>query len=458
MLKETSSNTSAIKVTNLSKVYPLYNSSNDRLKEALHPMRKKYHRDFYALRDVSFEVEKGETVGIIGQNGSGKSTLLKILSNVLTPTSGSCAVNGKVSSLLELGTGFNPELTGVENVYFSGTLLGFTKEEMDAKLDDILNFADIGDFVRQPVKTYSSGMYVRLAFAVVVYVEADILLIDEALSVGDVFFQHKCMRSLTTFQQEGGTILFVSHDTSAIIRLCNRAILLPNGNRNGTIIGTPEEVCKVYLHELYAERVLLKDSVTKQTAIDSTLTNLTKDYNSSFENIVLDGLEQPENQYDISDFRTDADSFGEGGMKIKNVWFENKNGIQIKTIKGGDLATISMYVETNIKIKWPAFGIIIKDRLGQFIFAESTDMPFRQYVLSLKQNETVLIKFTFTMPILIHGEYTINVAAAEGPGNDHFQHHWIHDALTLTSLKSRLVHGICGLQNLTITMQINENK
>ncbi len=190
------SESNAIEVSSLCKIYHLYNTPIDRLKEALNPWRKKYHQDFYALKDVSFEVKKGDTIGIIGQNGSGKSTLLKILSNVLTPTSGDIKVKGRVSSLLELGSGFNPELTGIENVYFNGTLLGFTRQEMDTKLDDILSFADIGEFVRQPVKTYSSGMQVRLAFAVAINVNPEVLIVDEALAVGDIRFQQKCFRKI----------------------------------------------------------------------------------------------------------------------------------------------------------------------------------------------------------------------------------------------------------------------
>ncbi|HPH04166.1 MAG TPA: ABC transporter ATP-binding protein, partial [Spirochaetota bacterium] len=186
----------AISVEHVSKVYRLYDKPVDRLKESLHPLRKKYHRDFHALDDVSFEVKKGETVGIIGQNGSGKSTLLKIITGVLTPSCGQVRVNGRVSALLELGTGFNPELTGIENVYFSGTVMGYTREEMDVRLDEILAFADIGEFVRQPVKTYSSGMFVRLAFAVAIKSNPEIMIVDEALAVGDMNFQAKCMTAL----------------------------------------------------------------------------------------------------------------------------------------------------------------------------------------------------------------------------------------------------------------------
>ncbi len=221
--------TIVINAENLSKIYKLYNSPVDRLKESLHPMRRQYHHDFWALRDVSFKVNRGETVGILGKNGAGKSTLLKILTGVLTPTSGRVTVNGKISALLELGAGFNPELSGLENVYFNGMVMGYSREEIDSRLDNILSFADIGEFVYQPVKTYSSGMFVRLAFSVAINVAPDILIVDEALSVGDMFFQAKCMAKMMKMIDDGVTVLFVSHDTVSIKSLCQRAILLQDG-------------------------------------------------------------------------------------------------------------------------------------------------------------------------------------------------------------------------------------
>lgn len=219
----------AIRVENLSKIYKLFDKPIERLKESLHPLGKKYHKEFYALKDVSFEIKRGETVGILGKNGSGKSTLLKIITGVATPSAGIIEVKGKISALLELGAGFNPEFTGIENVYMNGTIMGYTREEMDAKLDDILAFADIGDFVYQPVKMYSSGMFVRLAFAVNTNVNPDILIIDEALSVGDMFFQAKCVDRMKRMMEDGVTILFVSHDVGAVKSLCQRGILLDKG-------------------------------------------------------------------------------------------------------------------------------------------------------------------------------------------------------------------------------------
>lgn len=202
----------AIKINHLSKVYKIFDKSSDRVREALNPFGKRYSKDFYALNDVSLTIKKGETVGIIGKNGAGKSTLLKVITGVLTPTSGSIQVNGRIASLLELGAGFNPEMTGIENIYMNGTIMGYSKDEMDARLQNIIDFADIGDFINQPVKMYSSGMFARLAFAVNAFVEPDILIVDEALSVGDAFFQAKCIDKMKKMMEKGTTVLFVSHD------------------------------------------------------------------------------------------------------------------------------------------------------------------------------------------------------------------------------------------------------
>lgn len=219
----------AIKIENLSKVYKLYSHPLDRLKETFHPWRKVYHTDFYALDDINFEIKKGETIGIIGKNGAGKSTLLKIITGVLTQSSGQAQINGRIASLLELGAGFNPEYTGIENIYFQGTLMGLSHEEMAQKIDNILAFADIGDFIHQPVRMYSSGMFARLAFSVAINVDPDILIVDEALSVGDFAFQYKCFMKFKQLKESGKTILFVTHGMQEIIKYCDRAIYLRNG-------------------------------------------------------------------------------------------------------------------------------------------------------------------------------------------------------------------------------------
>lgn len=252
----------AIKVENLSKVYKLYDKPIDRMKESLSLSKKKYGREHYALNNVSFEVKKGETVGIIGTNGSGKSTLLKIITGVLTPSSGSIEVSGKISALLELGAGFNPEYTGLENIYLNGTMMGYTKEEMVKRVNPIMEFADIGEFINQPVKTYSSGMFARLAFAVAINVEPEILIVDEALSVGDVRFQIKCMNKMKQMMEGGTTVLFVSHDINAIRRFCMKAVWLNNGIMQE--IGEVNSIADKYLDFLKCGEIEDSNNNTKK--------------------------------------------------------------------------------------------------------------------------------------------------------------------------------------------------
>ena len=454
-----SSNDFAIRVQGLSKCYQIYDAPKDRLKQMLVPrlqriigiQPKQYFREFKALNDVSFEIKKGETVGIIGRNGSGKSTLLQMICGTLTPTNGSIQTNGRIAALLELGSGFNPEFTGRENVYMNAAVLGLSREEIDTKFDDIVAFADIGDFIEQPVKTYSSGMMVRLAFAVIVHVDADILVIDEALAVGDVFFQQKCMRYLREFQKNGGTTLFVSHDTSAVINLCEKAILLSKNRSSSPTIGDPEKISRIYIEQLYSERMPSE----KMEQQDASL--MQEEKASTHKNKRIKGNKQPENIIKISTFYPKAENFGNNGAKIIDAWFENRSGYKVAIVNGEDEVHFCIKVQALNYIQWPAFGFMIKDRLGQYVFAEGTDLAFREHEITMDSKEICIIKFSFLMPILIQGEYSLNVAVAEGIGDEHIQHHWINDAMTLHSIKSRLIHGICGLQNMKIEI-ISENK
>lgn len=258
----------AIQASKLSKTYRLFKDPADRLKEAIHPFRKKYHTDFTALSDVTFDVYKGETLGIIGKNGAGKSTLLKILTGVLTPSSGTYAVRGRISSLLELGTGFNPELSGMENIFFNGMLLNIPRAELEQKLSSIIAFADIGEFIEQPVKVYSSGMFARLAFAVAFHVDPDILIVDEALSVGDMSFQKKCFDKFHEIRAKGSTILFVSHDPFQVKGYCQRALYLKNGRVE--IFGNSSDVVDAYSYDQEKE---VREKIARSTAKISTLEN-----------------------------------------------------------------------------------------------------------------------------------------------------------------------------------------
>lgn len=428
----------AIKVENLTKIYKLYNSPQDRLKESLHPLRKKYHHDFYALSDVSFEVKRGETVGIIGKNGSGKSTLLKVITGVLTPSSGSVTVNGRVSALLELGAGFNPELTGIENAYFNGTLMGFTQEQMAAKLEDILSFADIGEFVHQPVKTYSSGMLMRLAFAVIAHVDADIMVIDEALAVGDAFFVQKCMRFLRRFM-ETGTVLFVSHDTSAAINLCQTAIWLNKGRCE--FQGNSKDVLERYLEATYAMQQ--GESAISPAGVDDIPVQPQgepRDMRLDFINAT-----QYRNDIELFSFTPDAASFGKGGATITSVQLLDQQGNPLAWVVGGENVQLLIHCKANTDLVSPIVGFQVKDRLGQVLFADNTFLAYLHKPLHVASGHRIVARFEFRMPVLPVGDYSISPAIAEGTQQDHVQHHWIHDALIFKVQSSSVCLGLIGV-------------
>jgi lipopolysaccharide transport system ATP-binding protein len=436
-----------IEVEGLSKIYQIYESPKDRLRQMLARKGKRHYREFVALRDLSFRVEKGRTIGIIGRNGSGKSTLLQMICGTLTPTCGNIRVNGRVAALLELGAGFNPEFTGRENVFISAALYGLSREQTASRFERILAFAEIGDFVDQPVKNYSSGMFVRLAFAVIAHVDADILVVDEALAVGDVFFQQKCMRFLRSFQALGGTMLFVSHDTSAVINLCQSAVWLKNSSEGEYLTGPADEVCKAYLKDFYEQQTMGLPALPTSA---SDLRPISAD--DSIGRIVYAPDPMPDNLIEISRFKPASDAFGVGGATFSNAVFVNAEGRPIYAAKAGDQVSVRLSVYVHKSIAFPAFGITVKDRLGQFIISEGTDGAFRSSHLTFKPGDVVTAEFSFRMPVLLHGHYSVDIAFAEGLGNDHIQHHWIHDAISITSLKGRLVQGITGLPDLSLNL------
>lgn len=400
----------AITVDSISKVYKLYSDPIDRLKESLNPFKKKYHRDFYALKGVSFKVKKGETLGIVGKNGSGKSTLLKILAGVLTQTSGGATVQGKVSSLLELGAGFNPELTGLENIYFNGSILGYSKKEIDQKLDDILAFADIGEFVRQPVKTYSSGMQVRLAFAVAINVDPQVLFIDEALAVGDIRFQQKCFRRLRDFKNQGKTILMVSHDSGAIINYCDRALWLRDGQI--AMMGAPEEVTRDYVAYMALDDLTVQKAEQQSKKIRP-----------------LSATPSPKAS-PLSDV-TSFSSFGKRGAEIKRVGLYSRSSDQkSEVLQGGESVSFAMEIIVHKTILRPLVGFIVTDRYGNQMFGINNhllNLPLK----SFHAGETKRIEFQFEFPFLRNGHYSFSPAIAEGTQASHIQHHWVYDAYVI---------------------------
>ena len=373
----------AIKVENLSKCYQIYNQPRDRLKQFILPRLqgmvglppKQYCREFWALKDVSFEVMKGETVGIIGRNGSGKSTLLQIICGTLSLTSGSTTTHGRIAALLELGSGFNTEFTGRENVYMNASVLGLTKQEIDARFDEIAAFADINDFIEQPLKNYSSGMMMRLAFSVAIHVDADILIVDEALSVGDVYFVQKCMRFIRDFQSKGGTLIFVSHDTGAVINLCDRAIYLENGSTKS--IGIAKEVVTKYLEEsqdkVTAKGLHRKKSKEPRVEIDPLSSGEGQD--SVYVDYRLKFLNNSNLRNDIQIFKFEPTSsgFGTGGATILSArLLDPINKKEISWLVGGENVCMEISCLANEYIEKPIIGFQIKDRLGQVVFSDNT--------------------------------------------------------------------------------------
>ena len=344
-----------IEIKNITKIYNLYNKPSDRLKEALFS-RKSRHTEFAALNDVSFDVCKGEILGIIGKNGSGKSTILKIITNVLTPTSGECIVKGKIAALLELGAGFNMEYTGIENIYLNGQMIGFSKEEMDKKLQDIIDFADIGEHIFQPVKTYSSGMFARLAFSVAISVDPDILIVDEALSVGDVFFQNKCYRRFEEFRDKGKTILFVTHDMGSVIRYCNRCVLLNAGKKVGE--GKPQEMVDLY------KRIMV-GQWNENEEKNSTIENSIDSTNSTNINVNRLWKEQ------IST-NPDMEVYGDGRAEIIDFGIFSDSGNIGNNVYKGDYYTVKMKVRINDDNLNPIFAFKLRDVKGTELTGTNT--------------------------------------------------------------------------------------
>ena len=438
----------AIKVENLSKCYHIYDKPHDRLLQMLTKGRSKRFREFWALKDVSFEVKKGDTVGIVGRNGSGKSTLLQMICETLNPTSGSIQTNGRIAALLELGSGFNPEFTGRENVYLNASILGLSKEQIDERFDQIAAFADIGDFIEQPTKTYSSGMVVRLAFAVIAHVDADILVIDEALSVGDAFFTQKCMRFLHKFMKTG-TILFVSHDTGAVVNLCSKALLLSQGQV--AKIGSPKEVCELYLSSLYQAKQEVNGTKSKNTAVpvasEAALTGY--DFRKSLIN-----SSTLRNDIEIFRFDPDRSDFGTGNATILSARLFAPDGREISWVVGGEDIILEIRCLANKEILRPIIGFQIKDRLGQVIFADNTFITYQFHPVRVNKGDEMTAKFEFRFPVLPSGDYSLSPAIAEGTQENHIQHHWIHDALMIRVHSSSVCMGLVGLPMKDISLEI----
>lgn len=421
----------AIEVSHLTKAYRLYRKPSDRLREEFGIGRKKhrYSKEIRALDDVSFSVRKGETVGIIGTNGSGKSTILKIITGVLTPTSGEVRVNGRISALLELGAGFNMEYTGIENVYLNGTMIGFSKEEIDAKLEDILDFADIGDFVYQPCKTYSSGMFVRLAFAVAINIDPEILIVDEALSVGDVFFQAKCYHKFEEFKKEGKTILFVSHDLSSVSKYCDRVVLLNKGVRVAE--GGPKEMVDLY------KKLLVHLGDGEQDGKK----NEPEGARAVAKDVPLTG-HLPMNP--------DTLEYGEGQARILQVLTFDQDGRETNALNKGEPFTIRMRVHFTQRVENPIFAYTVKNLQGTEITGTNT-MFEKAPVESMEAGDEIEVSFRQEMN-LQGGEYLLSFGCTGYQAGSFRVFQRLYDVLNVTVISAKNTVGFYDM-NSEVTLK-----
>jgi lipopolysaccharide transport system ATP-binding protein len=453
-----SSNDTAIRVSNLSKCYQMYGNPRDRLKQFVLPRirrfvrkePKQYFREFWALKDVSFEIKKGETVGIIGRNGSGKSTLLQMICGTLTPTAGSIQINGRIAALLELGSGFNPEFTGRENVYMSASVLGLSNEEIDARFEDIAAFADIGQFIEQPVKIYSSGMFVRLAFAVIAHVDADILVIDEALSVGDAVFTQKCMHYIRDFQKRG-TLLFVSHDLGSVQNLCKTGIWLGHGTTQ--MIGASKEVAEAYLQ--YTLQESYGSNAKLNTINKVTTTNETEIDTAPHDKAVAVPLIDYEAKLTVQDNIADAKGWQTGVADLLSIQLARLDGSTEEAFSGGEQVRVTVRAKANQALAHPIIGFTVRDRLGQELFGENT-LPFTDVKpVSAKAGQEFFAEFVFQLPMLPNGQYAVMASVADGSLYDHIQHHFLHDALILTVASSKIRWGLVGISFEHVALKIS---
>lgn len=415
----------AISVQDVTKIYRLYDKPIDRLLEAMSITKKTYHKKFFALDKISFEIEKGTTVGIIGTNGSGKSTILKIITGVLNPSSGNVEVEGNISALLELGAGFNMDYTGIENIYMNGTMMGFGREEMEKKLPEILEFADIGDFVHQPVKTYSSGMFVRLAFALAINVEPEILIVDEALSVGDVFFQAKCYKKMDEIRQKGTTILMVTHDMGSVIKYCDKVILLNKGSFVAE--GKAGEIVDLYKKILANRFEIEEEAKDDKLPVEAKATGTGK--------LMKESLSINPNVTEYGDKRAEIYDLG---------LIDSKGEISNLLIKGEEF-TIRERIRFFADIKQPIFTYTIKDKKGTELSGTNTMFELTD-IEEVHAGDSYDVEFRQKMN-LQGGEYLISMSCTGFENGQHVVYHRLYDVANITVISNKNTVGIYDMES-----------
>ena len=427
----------AIEVKNVVKIYKLYDKPKDRVKEAFGLGQKQVHKLHYALNGVSMNIYRGETVGIIGTNGSGKSTILKIITGVLNPTQGEVAVDGRISALLELGAGFNQEYNGIENVYLNGTMMGFSEKEIDAKLPAILEFADIGDYVYQPVKTYSSGMFVRLAFAVAINIEPEILIVDEALSVGDVFFQAKCYHKFEEFKQMGKTIVFVSHDLSSISKYCDRVFLLNKGNLLGE--GSPKEMIDAYKRVLVGQYEVPEDGGQHNLLDDEELRAAAGGRSAGAVNGAAGSRNAGLGNGVVGAVNPELLEYGTKQAEIVEYYLTDDRGVRTTAVIKGTEFTVHMRVRFADTLPAPIFAFSVKNVQGTEITGTNS-MIEKAFLEPAKPGQVKDVTFTQRMS-LQGGEYLLSLGVTGYNGDTFEVYHRLYDTLNITVVSDKNTVG-----------------
>ncbi len=439
-----------VDVDHVDKSFLLYDKPSHRLWQMLLGSRRTFFREHRVLKDINFKVPRGQTLGLVGRNGAGKSTLLSILCGTLTPSAGRARIHGRVAALLELGAGFNPELTGRENIDLCAQIYGLSEEQIHERRDSIIDFADIGDYIDRPVKTYSSGMFTRLGFSVVAHVDADVLIVDEALAVGDAYFVQKCMRYLHRFRDGGGTLIFVSHDMGAVTALCDRVIWLKDG---GVFMdASPKEVAAAYLADLYTQGEAPNVKSSEQQAGSQHIAFTTEEVDGRLAWLNNTGLR---NDIEVFPFATQHD-FGTGAVVFEDGGIFDPEGRRFSWLVGGELVALRLGIRAHAEVKALLVGFVVKDKQGQPLFGENTQLSYRNAPVSLAPGQACITSFTFRMPVLPSGDYAVSVAVSDGSQEDHVMHQWIHDAIILSSRSTSVSTGLLGIPMLDIRIDVSQ--
>lgn len=436
----------SVVVTNLLKEYRIYSKPEDRLKQFFFGFRKIFYRNFIAIDDVSFKIKPGQCFGIVGKNGAGKSTILQIVAGTLSPSSGSVSFAGKVAAILELGSGFNNEYSGKENIYLYASIFGLSKKLIDERIDSIVEFSELADFINQPIKMYSTGMVARLAFSVIAHVDAEILVIDEALSVGDASFSQKCLRYLREFKKTG-TILFVSHDLAAVMAFCDQVMWLEKGKVK--LIGSSKVVCEQFMADINSEisgdKQLLRlesSSINKEELSETLIpSHLRISVSAEQDKEALVGAQK----LNSFGFDINSSSYGTGEAQIIDVLFLSQNSSSSAYFRGGDSCVIRIKSIAKENFDDPIVGFIIKDRLGQPLIGGNTFFSLRSKKINLLKEQIFITTFKFKLPILEVGIYSITAAVAKGDLQFHTQLHWMHDAFNFEIVETTIKGVMVGV-------------